>query len=79
MASIIHEDADMAVCKVARIHTSGKMTLTPDAFPSVFAGTLEHDDALRAIVRNEINLSVWNKLFKKELWKDLRFPEGRLF
>ncbi len=34
-------------------------------------------DALRALLKGEINNNVWNKLYHKELFNDICFPEGK--
>ena len=34
-------------------------------------------EALKALLNQEINYNVWNKLFCRELFQDIHFPEGR--
>lgn len=35
--------------------------------------------ALKQLVKGRLETAVWNKIYKAELWKDIRFPEGHVF
>lgn len=40
---------------------------------------LKKDDALLNLINNiDFDMSAWAKLYSKELWKDIRFPTGKL-
>ena len=39
---------------------------------------LSRQEALIAFVYGEINIAIWNKLYRKDLWKDFHFQEGVL-
>lgn len=36
-------------------------------------------DAVYALLRRELTNTVWNKMWKKECFKNIRFPEGRVY
>ncbi len=41
--------------------------------------TVSGTDAIKALIRDEIKEQVWNKLWKKCLFEDASFPEGRYY
>ena len=49
------------------------------SFPSIKEGTYDRITSLSALVDGTINHSVWNKLYKRHLWKEIRFPEGCVY
>ena len=36
-------------------------------------------DAVRALLKRKLINAVWNKLYKRQCFEDIRFPEGRVF
>ena len=73
--------ASIAVCRLAIIETSGSMkgVAASSEIPAISAGLFERADVLRLLVEEQMNVNVCNKLFKRELWSDIRFPEGRVY
>ena len=39
----------------------------------------DKNEAFLKLVNDEINTAVWNRLYKKSVWNDLRFPAGRVY
>ena len=37
------------------------------------------EEALKMLANREINAAIWNKLSKRELWNNLRFPENHVY
>lgn len=74
--------ADLAVCGYTVYRTVGTMSLPARknrrqiTEPRLQQGMHGREDALRALVDGKLNTSVWNKLYKRELWDNIRFPEG---
>lgn len=81
LSSMLNEDADMALCRFSVQDTAGKMKWSSsDKFePSINAGIYDRSSVLNALIDERINVSVWNKLYKKALWKAVRFSEGHVF
>ena len=79
--AMFEEKADMAVCKYTVHHTVGKLFSKGDekASPSIGQGLYDGLDVQRALADRQINVSVWNKLYRRKLWKNLRFPEGHIY
>lgn len=72
------EDPDIAVCRYSLYKTVGRMR--PDVkkttYPFVKQGMYNRAEALGALADGRINVAVWNKLYKRHLWNDIRFPGG---
>ena len=69
------ENADISVCG-HYVHKDGKITANSDSPYSVRSGA----EAVRSIYQcSGVAMNVWNKPYRKELFSDLRFPDGQLF
>ena len=42
-------------------------------------GTVTDKEAVESLIRDEIRTQVWNKIWKLQLFAEIRFPEGRSF
>lgn len=47
--------------------------------PSIPVGKYSRIETLKAVAEEKINFSVWNKIYRKQLWVDTRFTEGHVF
>lgn len=78
---MISEEADIALCKYAVCYT--KKTLnraySQKGAPGIKQGTYNYAEGLKYLTNGEINHSVWNKLYKRELWREIRFPDGHVY
>lgn len=45
---------------------------------SIFQGTFTGSEALCALINRRIDNSVWSKVYKRQCFSDLYFPEGRI-
>ena len=63
--------ADIAVCSVAE-HTGNGQKASP-----LKSGTFTSSEALEMLLAGSVNNAVWNKLYRRELFATIRFPEGR--
>lgn len=70
--------ADIIVCRYKVHHEDGpKLHINKDTVgPSAERGLYGRIEALRALADGAINVSVWNKLYSSDLWKEIRFPDG---
>ncbi len=71
---------EMVVCKFTVQKTVGKLGTIKKGFtaswPRLAPNIYSREDALRSLVEGELNDSVWNRLYKADLWSNIRFPEG---
>ena len=70
--------ADCAMCSAALADRDGKIVNTPD-YMRVPNETTTGRDVLQTIDREEsfIYLVPWSKLYRREIWKEIRYPSGR--
>lgn len=69
-------DADLAVCDFMEVDTDGNDIHKPDDFPS---GLMSDNNALFETMYQTWRIHpAWNKLYKKCLFQDLRFDNGKL-
>lgn len=76
LASLIAEDADMSICRYRQVDSEGVICdgETGDAY--IFDGYELLETFLREDIKYTIQNAPWNKLYKRSLIGDLRFPPG---
>ena len=74
------DDTDVIVCRYTTVCSpeSGRTEL-PNAKPAIPPGIYDRSKAIPALHKGELNVSVWNKLYKSGLWSGIRFFEGHVF
>lgn len=72
--TLIKENADIAVCKCTR--TRKKPVFRTLRGRNRKKTLLSREDALRAQVEGAIGTAVWSKVYRRELWQNIRFPVG---
>lgn len=78
--NMMKSQADISACGFYTCRTEKR--LSASHYESVFAlkrGCVISQDALRLMLDNQINIAVWNKLYRRHLFNDLRFPDGYVF
>lgn len=74
--SAMANDADLAVCDFMEVDTEGKDIHKPHDFPSeVFT---DKNSLFETMFPNWRIHPAWNKLYRKDLFENLRFDEGKL-
>ena len=78
-ASIVN-NADIVVCRYVFQNTIEKLGAieNPIVEPKLEEGLYNHIQALRSLAQFSLTSAVWNKLYKADLWRNIRFPVGRL-
>lgn len=66
-------DADLIMCGFKRVDNSGKILKTRDKKPSAAEKSM---DSLRAEQFKNLSYALWNKLYKRTLIADIKFPKG---
>ena len=81
VGDMIREKCDMVVCRYSVQKTLRKMSTKSSVMiePRCRTGKFNRESALRAIADGSINVSVWNKLYRAELWQSVRYPEDRVY
>lgn len=81
MLSVMSRDeVDLVVCKYQVYRTTLKITQNDNvkSLPLIETGTYNRINALSALAKGIINPMVWNKIYKRQLWDNIRFPEGHV-
>ena len=75
----VNADADCAVCSVQLTHEDGSRMDTPPQW-KVYGGGYTGEDVLKTITwqDNVPYLVAWNKLYRREVFRTLRYPVGRI-
>lgn len=75
----VNADADCAVCSVQLTHEDGSRMDTPPQWKA-YGGGYTGEDVLKTITGqdNVPYLVAWNKLYRREVFRTLRYPVGRI-
>ncbi|MBR0410348.1 MAG: glycosyltransferase family 2 protein [Eubacterium sp.] len=79
--TMINEQSDIVVCKYT-VHRTIETMIRGNqdiVYPIAEHGMYDRPSALKALAEGSIDIHVWNKIYKKELWNDTRFPEGHVY
>lgn len=79
--ALAREQADMVLCKIALCYTQQRLSRAKArrTEPGFRPGVYDRKAFLRTMVDERPNVYVWNKLYRAELWQNIRFPVGRVF
>lgn len=75
--TILRENCDVVVCTSIYYQP----TLEPKEWGTSRSkeGLYDREQALRGLIYGKFITVVWNKLYRRELWKEIRFSEGHFF
>ena len=74
--SIIETDSDISMCRAANFNDGSIAELDKGKGETfIFEGS----DIIKALFTGKINNFAWNKLYKKELFDEIRFPYGKIY
>ncbi|MHB8128922.1 MAG: glycosyltransferase family 2 protein [Mobilitalea sp.] len=76
--SCVCNNSDIAICGYSRVNEDGNIIKT--CFPSTKSEVISKREAVYEILKDtKIYSFLWDKLFKKQLFESIRFPEGKIF
>lgn len=80
-AAMVREGVDLVVCQYTMHTETGRLRRKGGemAAPSAVQGRYDRAAALRALADGAISHAAWNKLYRRGLWRDMRFPEGHVY
>ena len=81
VSALIQEKVDVAICQIAIHKTVGRLSFKEAdriMIPSVPPGRYDRAGTLNALADGLIFTGACDKLYRSELWKDVRFVEGHV-
>ena len=70
-------DADITACDYTRdIDVISKVHI--EDYSLLDIRTFDRDEAMNSVSTNGIHVMAWNKLYKKDLFENIRYPKGRI-
>ncbi|MBQ9737111.1 MAG: glycosyltransferase [Clostridia bacterium] len=77
--AIEENKADMSICNYVKVDESGKV-ISQNEKAFIKKGVLTPSEAMAILLENQGGgyIVAWNKLYKREIFKELRFEKGRL-
>ena len=81
VSALVRTKADMVVSKYSIHHTTRQMKWKEKkrTYPSWNANVYDRYNALQALFNGDLNVNVWNKMYRSELWDTIRFFEGHVY
>lgn len=83
MVETLHrEQTDMVLCKYSVRRTKQRMNPYEPGMkicPSAPEGKYDRVCALQALADGLLNFAVWNRIYRRELWDGIRFPQGHVY
>lgn len=81
MTAMLCENAEIVMCGYTIHKTTGKMRQSVWSWTWAQAkpGMYDRANALRALVDGNIETAVWNKMYRRDLWWEIRFPDGYVY
>lgn len=74
--AIIMEDSDISICSYQAVYENGKILKQKENFKRI----LSSKEALEEILyQTNFNVSAWAKLYKANLFEDIKYPKGKIF
>ena len=79
--ALVRNQAELAVCSFAECRTESNLQKAEQKkFPGVKAElVLSARDTFITMMKGNLNVAVWDKLYRRKLWENLRFPEGVVY
>ena len=82
MVDKMREDgSDIVICKYSLFSGHRKMVASDllTGYPVIEEGTYDQIEAFRRFVRVKNMNGMWNKIYRSELWDEIRFGEGHIY
>jgi len=75
----MQDNSDIVVCNFSFHDTEDRLNNKCFSIGESKSITVSQAEAAKMIAEQKVETAVWNKIYKRYVWEDLRFPEGRIF
>lgn len=81
LRAMVREKADVTICRYATLPTTKKMVRTgeEEIRPPLKQGIYGRKEVLQMLAYGLIDHTVWNKMYSRNLWTSIRFPNGHVY
>ncbi len=74
--TIVDESADISICSYQAVYENGKILKQKENLKETLN---PHDTLGKMLYQNDINVASCAKLYKKDLFNNIKFPKGKIF
>ena len=79
VSTMVQDRSDIVMCNYSIHETENRMLPKDIHLDECNSRIINQKDAAIMIAEWKIETAVWNKLYRREIWEELRFPEGRIY
>ncbi len=82
VTALKRENADMVLCRYISRYILKKwkpIARYRQITPVGLSGIYDRKEALCALIDGKMNVHVWNKIYRRYLWDEIRFPDGHVY
>jgi len=77
---MIADKADIVICEYKICDSLSSLSIEcKGRIRPLPGGYYDHISSLQALAEGRINISAWNKLYRRKLWNGIRFPVGYIY
>ena len=74
-----HYDADVVICRYSSCRTNGKMPYSKINSDNATSIVYDRRESLRALLSGTIDWYAWNKVYRRECFESIRYPQGQVY
>jgi len=80
LSIMLSENVDLVICQAMIQYTTEEIKVSENILAGRLpAGTYDRVTSLQALAESKISSTAWNRLYKKDLFRNVRFHEGHIY
>ena len=77
--TMLNNDADVVICRYSSCRTTGRIPFPKTSSTNATSLVYDRKEALRALLSGKIDWYAWNKVYRRECFDSIRYPEGQVY